>query len=69
MTLEQRYISSVSLTHRKQYGQFFTPERIAAFMCQWVVQGKQKRHALEPAYGLGVFSRMLARLGDISVDA
>ena len=69
MTLEQKYIASTSLYHRKRYAQFFTPEKIAEFMCQWVLQGKQKTRVLEPAYGLGIFSRILAQNTTILVDA
>ena len=69
MTLEQKYISSTSLDHRKKYAQFFTPEKIAEFMCQWVLQGKQKTHVLEPAYGLGIFSRILTQNTTLPVDA
>ena len=49
MTLEQKYIASTTLDHRKKYAQFFTPEKIAEFMCHWVLQGKQKTRVLEPA--------------------
>lgn len=69
MTLEQKYIASTSLDHRKKYAQFFTPEKIAEFMCQWVLQGKQKTRILEPAYGLGIFSRVLAQNSPLPVDA
>ena len=69
MTLEQKYIASTSLDHRKRYAQFFTPEKIAEFMCQWVLQGKQKTRVLEPAYGLGIFSRILAQNATLPVDA
>lgn len=69
MTLEQKYIASTSLDHRKRYAQFFTPEKIAEFMCQWVLQGKQKTRVLEPAYGLGIFSRILAQNSTLPVDA
>lgn len=69
MTLEQKYISSTSLDHRKKYAQFFTPEKIAEFMCQWVLHGKQKTRVLEPAYGLGIFSRVLAQNSTLPVDA
>lgn len=69
MTLEQKYIASTSLDHRKRYAQFFTPEKIAEFMCQWVLQGKQKTRVLEPAYGLGIFSRILAKNSTLPVDA
>lgn len=69
MTLEQKYIASTSLEHRKKYAQFFTPEKIAEFMCQWILQGKQKTHVLEPAYGLGIFSRILAQNSTLAIDA
>lgn len=69
MTLEQKYILSTSLDHRKKYAQFFTPRKIAEFMCQWVLQGKQKTRVLEPAYGLGIFSRVLAQNSTLPVDA
>lgn len=69
MTLEQKYIASTSLDHRKRYAQFFTPEKIAEFMCQWVLQGKQKTRVLEPAYGLGIFSRILAQNSTLPIDA
>ena len=69
MTLEQKYIASTPLDHRKKYAQFFTPEKIAEFMCHWVLQGKQKTHVLEPAYGLGIFSRVLTQNTTLPVDA
>lgn len=69
MTLEQEYIASTSLEHRKKYAQFFTPKKIAEFMSQWVLQGKQKTRILEPAYGLGIFSRVLAQNSNLPIDA
>ncbi|MBQ0074429.1 MAG: N-6 DNA methylase [Prevotella sp.] len=69
MTLEQKYIASTTLDHRKKYAQFFTPEKIAEFMCHWVLQGNQKTRVLEPAYGLGIFSRVLAQNTTLPVDA
>lgn len=69
MTPEQKYIASTSLDHRKKYAQFFTPKKIAEFMCRWVLLGKQKTHVLEPAYGLGIFSRFFAKNTDLPVDA
>ena len=69
MTLEQKYIASTPLDHRKKYAQFFTPEKIAEFMCHWVLQGKQKTRVLEPAYGLGIFSRVLTQNTTLPVDA
>ena len=69
MTLEQKYIASTSLDHRKKYAQFFTPKKIAEFMCHWVLQGKQKTRVLEPAYGLGIFSRVFAQNTNLPIDA
>lgn len=69
MTLEQKYTSSTPFEHRKKFAQFFTPESIAEFMCQWVIQGKQKTRVLDPAYGLGIFSRVLTQLKKLPVDA
>ncbi|MCM1490642.1 MAG: N-6 DNA methylase [Muribaculum sp.] len=69
MTLEQKYISQSSIEHRKKYAQFFTPEPIAEFMCRWVLDGKKKTNILEPAYGLGIFSRIIANKFDIPIEA
>lgn len=69
MTPEQKYTTAVSLEHRKKYAQFFTPESIAVFMCKWVMQGKHKTKILEPAYGLGIFSRILAQSTTLPIDA
>lgn len=69
MTPEQEYTASVSLEHRKKFAQFFTPEKIAEFMCKWVMEGKRKTNALEPAYGLGIFSRILSRTRTLPIDA
>lgn len=38
-------------------------------MCQWVLKGRKKTHVLEPAYGLGIFSRVIERTTNILVDA
>lgn len=59
MTLEEQYVAGVSLEHRKQFAQFFTPEPVAQFMCDWLLQGENIETVLEPAYGLGIFSRKL----------
>lgn len=62
MITEKDYSRKVSLDHRKQYGQFFTPEPIAAFMASWLLCDlSADAHILEPAFGLGVFSRALRR--------
>lgn len=69
MTLEQKYSNSTSIAHRKYYAQFFTPAAIAKFMCEWVVQGRKKFNMLEPAYGLGIFSRIMSQNHKFEVDA
>ena len=63
MILENNYIKNISNDHRKKYAQFFTPEHISDFMASWVIGGrKEQLDILEPAFGLGVFSRSLAKI-------
>lgn len=51
---ESKYIAETSLTHRKDYGQFFTPPSVAQLMAKWVLKADPKT-ILDPAFGLGVF--------------
>lgn len=70
MTAEQQYIQVTELAHRKKFAQFFTPEPIADFMARWVLDGRDHVRVLEPAFGLGIFSRTLSRLAHhLEVDA
>ncbi len=63
MMTEQNYISTTNLSHRKKFAQFFTPVQIADFMAKWVMSGSPKCcDVLEPAFGLGVFSKSMAKL-------
>ena len=60
--IEFDYTSKTSIEHRKKYAQFFTPYPIAKLMCSWVIKNLPKRKkisVLEPALGLGIFSRIL----------
>ncbi len=59
MVLEKRYIKKVDPLHRKKYAQFFTPEPIARFMVEWIMGKENLQTVLEPAFGLGIFSRIL----------
>ena len=59
MMTEKEYVGVVGLEHRKRFAQFFTPEAIANFMARWVLDGRKKMDVLEPAFGLGAFSRSL----------
>lgn len=59
MILEKTYSKKVGILHRKKYAQFFTPEEVAGMMTDWVLKNKTLNKILEPAFGLGVFSRLL----------
>jgi adenine-specific DNA-methyltransferase len=59
MVLEKEYIKKTSLQHRKKYAQFFTPLPIAKFMTNWILEKKSIRTLLEPAFGLGIFTRLI----------
>lgn len=59
MLLEKTYSKKVGITHRKKYAQYFTPEAVAEMMVDWVMQNQALHKVLEPAFGLGVFSRLL----------
>lgn len=59
MMTEKEYVGVVGPEHRKRFAQFFTPEVIADFMARWVLDGRKKADVLEPAFGLGAFSRSL----------
>ena len=69
MTLEEKYISNVSLNHRKKYAQFFTPANIAHFMCKWILEKNEIKSILEPAYGLGIFSRTISTKCNAKINA
>lgn len=59
---EEEYINITDIAHRKKYAQFFTPEPIAEFMGEWVLDGlPDTARILEPAFGLGVFSRVMTK--------
>ncbi len=63
MITEKEYIKKISIAHRKKFAQFFTPEQISDFMASWVIADKKRKiDILEPAFGLGVFSRSLYKL-------
>jgi len=50
----QLYGDLVGSEHRHNYGQYFTPHEVAAFMCRWVLAG-DSRNIYDPAFGLGAF--------------
>ena len=55
--IENDYSKSISIEHRKKFAQFFTPFSIADLMAKWILGNKNLKTLLEPAFGLGVFSR------------
>lgn len=59
MELEKKYSRKIDLTHRKKFAQFFTPQPIADLMTDWLLGNVNCKTILEPAFGLGVFSRIL----------
>lgn len=56
-SIENDYSKSISIEHRKKFAQFFTPFPIAEVMAKWLLGNDQLKDVLEPAFGLGVFSR------------
>jgi len=59
MILEKEYKRQTSLSYRKKFAQFFTPEPVARIMIDWVLDMSNVQTLLEPAMGLGVFSRLI----------
>jgi adenine-specific DNA-methyltransferase len=69
-SLEKNYTKTVSMEHRKQFAQFFTPKPIAQFMNEWVLGNKDLKNVLEPAMGLGIFSKeLLSHKPDINIKS
>jgi|SRR5581483_5165536 len=67
--MEQRYSRIATAAHRKQFGQFFTPETVAALMADWITSAKPER-ILDPACGTGVLCRAVAKLAPTTpIDA
>lgn len=56
---ENTYSKTTSIAHRKKYAQFFTPQKIADVMALWLLGNEKLNEVLEPAFGLGIFSRVL----------
>lgn len=66
--VEKDYSKSTSLEHRKKFAQFFTPFQLASLMADWLLGSQNLETVLEPAFGLGVFSRvLLSKKSDLSI--
>ena len=57
--VEKRSSKKISLEHRKKFAQFFTPYELASLMADWLLGNPNLITVLEPAFGLGVFSRVI----------
>jgi adenine-specific DNA-methyltransferase len=56
---EKNYCLKIGIEHRKKFAQFFTPYLIADIMSDWILGNQELETVLEPAFGLGIFSRIL----------
>lgn len=66
--IERQYSKETSIEHRKKFAQFFTPHQIANLMAKWICDDKDIKKILEPAFGLGIFSRaILNQRDDITI--
>ncbi|MDR2651707.1 MAG: N-6 DNA methylase, partial [Prevotellaceae bacterium] len=67
-SIEVEYSNRVALEHRKKFAQFFTPYTVAELMAKWLLGNENLQTVLEPAFGLGVFSRALfAKKNDLQI--
>ena len=66
--VEKGYSKLTSLEHRKKFAQFFTPFQLASLMADWLLGNQNLKTVLEPAFGLGVFSRtLISKKSDLSI--
>lgn len=66
---EERYSQAATANHRKAFGQFFTPPRVAAMMADWVAD-VNPRTIIDPCLGTGVLTRAaLERCEDANIIA
>jgi hypothetical protein len=52
LDLDADYAKRTDLKHRRRYGQFFTPPKVASLMADWILQ-KSPARILDPALGTG----------------
>lgn len=58
---EKKHIKKYSYEYRKKLGQFFTPMFVADLMSEWVINNESGLTILDPALGLGIFFRSIAK--------
>jgi adenine-specific DNA-methyltransferase len=66
--VEKNYSKKISLEHRKKFAQFFTPFQLASLMADWLLGNQKLKTVLEPAFGLGIFTRtLLSKKSNLSI--
>ncbi|MFA5490951.1 MAG: N-6 DNA methylase [Candidimonas sp.] len=63
MNLDETYLSSISVDHKRKFAQFFTPPQLAKYMVEWIIQINPSV-ILDPSFGTGIFSRYI----DCNID-
>ncbi len=58
------YLQAVGEKHQKRFGQFFTPDAVAAFMVNWVLDSGANA-VFDPAFGLGAFRAAIGDRADV----
>lgn len=58
------YLQMVGEKHQKRFGQFFTPDAVAAFMVDWVLDSEANA-VFDPAFGLGAFRDAIGDRADV----
>lgn len=62
------YRQQVEDAHRKAFGQYFTPPKVAEFMVPWVL-GSGKKSLFDPAFGIGAFQKAAKLHPDVEFSA
>lgn len=62
---KSNYLATVSSSHRKSLGQFFTHPKVAEFMVQWVLESVNAA-IHDPAFGMGAFLDATAPNADVA---
>jgi len=64
---ESKYADLTTIKHRKELGQFFTPNNIADLMISWIIKDNPQS-ILDPAFGLGVFFDSLMKVSRLELS-
>jgi adenine-specific DNA-methyltransferase len=69
-SLEIAYTKQIPLEHRKKFAQFFTPVSIAELLVKWLLGNENLQTVLEPAFGLGIFTRtLLSKKNEVQIKS